>query len=671
MKLFNKIIIILLLLFFGTINVKAANNDFTVENISIEEKNETIKVSNPSYNDNNIESTIEFNKTGDYVKYKIVLNNNTDIIYKIKDVKYDNSNEYINISYEYNNGEINPHEQFELFVTLKYIDEVYSDELIYNLDDISLKIKMEKIIKEEVTKEDSNIIEEEKVIINDNSIPIPNTIDNIKEYLMILLIAIILILVLIKTKINIFIIPIILLLGIVNYAKAESELEVVINIKNNIINIDMNKFDSLINEEIGITKEKIKNIYFVKEEDLPNNVDGSFNISKFNVEKVREYYVKSDDTYDIYIVSNDIFTKYKSKDVSSLFSEFTNLKEVDLSYLDLSNITDMNHMFFSDSNLEKITWPENLNTSKVTDMSYMFRDCNLLKEIDLSNFDTSKVKSMKSMFYKCKSLTNLDVSNFDTANVEEMNFMFLGCSNITELDVSKFNTSKVTSMKSMFNQCSKLKDINVSNFDTSNVTDMSFMFRECNLLKELNLSNFNTKSVIYFQYMFYNCYSLEALDVSGFDVLSAENMSYMFTACSKLKSLDLSNFITTSVTDVNWMFGNCSSLEHLDISNFDTSKVISTYAMFYDCMSLEELDISSFNLENAENVEYMFSDMKKLKTIYVNDNFVINKNAKSSYMFLRDTLLTGENGTKYNSKYTNMIYAKVDSEEEPGYFTKK
>ena len=662
MKLFNKIIIILLLLFFGTINVKAANNDFTVENISIEEKNETIKVSNPSYNDNNIESTIEFNKTGDYVKYKIVLNNNTDIIYKIKDVKYDNSNEYINISYEYNNGEINPHEQFELFVTLKYIDEVYSDELIYNLDDISLRIKMEKIIKEEVTKEDSNIIEEEKVIINDNSIPIPNTIDNIKEYLMILLIAIILILVLIKTKINIFIIPIILLLGIVNYAKAESELEVVINIKNNIINIDMNKFDSLINEEIGITKEKIKNIYFVKEEDLPNNVDGSFNISKFNVEKVREYYVKSDDTYDIYIVSNDIFTKYKSKDVSSLFSEFTNLKEVDLSYLDLSNITDMNHMFFSDSNLEKITWPENLNTSKVTDMSYMFRDCNLLKEIDLSNFDTSKVKSMKSMFYKCKSLTNLDVSNFDTANVEEMNFMFLGCSNITELDVSKFNTSKVTSMKSMFNQCSKLKDINVSNFDTSNVTDM---------LKELNLSNFNTKSVIYFQYMFYNCYSLEALDVSGFDVLSAENMSYMFTACSKLKSLDLSNFITTSVTDVNWMFGNCSSLEHLDISNFDTSKVISTYAMFYDCMSLEELDISSFNLENAENVEYMFSDMKKLKTIYVNDNFVINKNAKSSYMFLRDTLLTGENGTKYNSKYTNMIYAKVDSEEEPGYFTKK
>ena len=41
----------------------------------------------------------------------------------------------------------------------------------------------------------------------------------------------------------------------------------------------------------------------------------------------------------------------------------------------------------------------NLDTSKVTDMNYMFSDCRSLTSLDVSNFDTSKVTNMSFMFY--------------------------------------------------------------------------------------------------------------------------------------------------------------------------------------------------------------------------------------------------------------------------------
>ena len=38
----------------------------------------------------------------------------------------------------------------------------------------------------------------------------------------------------------------------------------------------------------------------------------------------------------------------------------------------------------------------------------MFSECSNLKELDLENFDTTKVTDMTHMFYECRSLKNLD-----------------------------------------------------------------------------------------------------------------------------------------------------------------------------------------------------------------------------------------------------------------------
>ena len=61
------------------------------------------------------------------------------------------------------------------------------------------------------------------------------------------------------------------------------------------------------------------------------------------------------------------------------------------------------------------------------------------------------------------SISNIYFENIDTSKVTNMSNMFYYCENITSLDLSKFDTSKVTNMTSMFCSCKKLKIIYVSN----------------------------------------------------------------------------------------------------------------------------------------------------------------------------------------------------------------
>lgn len=173
--------------------------------------------------------------------------------------------------------------------------------------------------------------------------------------------------------------------------------------------------------------------------------------------------------------------------------------------------------FMNGFKIDKITGLEMLDTSNVTDMSYMFYSCGRYSQVftlDLgNNFDTSNVTNMSYMFYSCgneSAVFTLDLGEkFDTSNVTDMHYMFSSCgvcSQVFTLDLGdKFNTSKVTDMKEMFRSCgsaSKLFTLNLGDkFDTSNVADMRLMFHGCGIQSSafttLDLSKFtvgaNTK----------------------------------------------------------------------------------------------------------------------------------------------------------------------------------
>ena len=183
--------------------------------------------------------------------------------------------------------------------------------------------------------------------------------------------------------------------------------------------------------------------------------------------------------------------------------------------------------FYDCSNLTEIAGIENLNTSEVTNMLYMFGNCSSLTSLDLSKFDTRNVKNMYSMFYRCSSLTSLDVSSFDTRNVKNMGSIFYGCSSLTSLDVSSFDTRNVTDMNGVFFSCSSLASLDVSNFDTRNVTTFARMFCKCTSLTSLDLSNFATKNVESMGIMFYSTPKLKSIYFGdGFEVDKLESVDH-------------------------------------------------------------------------------------------------------------------------------------------------
>ena len=257
------------------------------------------------------------------------------------------------------------------------------------------------------------------------------------------------------------------------------------------------------------------------------------------------------------------------------------------------------YLFGGDHELEGIQFAvvkdiaglELLDTSKVTNMRYMFNGCSALTSLDLSGFDTSKVTYMDNMFNGCSALTALDLSGFDTSQVTSMRDMFGCCSALKSLELSGFDTSRVTDMGEMFYACITLPSLDVSGFDTSRVTDMSGMFQGCSKLTSLDVSGFDTSRVTDMGSMFYGCSVLTSLDLSGFDTSQVTNMSRMFNACSALTALDLSGFDTSKVTNMSYMFNGCSALASLDLSGFDTAHLPKMSNMFNGCIKLKSVTL--------------------------------------------------------------------------------
>ena len=204
---------------------------------------------------------------------------------------------------------------------------------------------------------------------------------------------------------------------------------------------------------------------------------------------------------------------------------------------------------------------QNLNTSEVTDMAYMFNGCNNLVSLDLSNFDTKNVQHMRYMFAGCNLLASLNLSKFNTADVRNMNSMFRECYKLNSLDLSNFNTAKVKDMNNMFNNCQNLTSLNLSNFNTAEVTNMSNMFEHCKKLASLDLSSFKTLKVTGMKNMFDECENLVSLDISNFNTWRVKNMDYMFSYCEKLKTIYSNDFSLVGLPTSKYMFNRCLALK--------------------------------------------------------------------------------------------------------------
>ena len=401
----------------------------------------------------------------------------------------------------------------------------------------------------------------------------------------------------------------------------------------------------------------ITELKFVRGSDVPNEVDATYETSihdtRITPESGKIYAYRKGNV--IYIAPADGVDKvmYAPKNSAYLF--------------------DSRYVGTVVESLTSISF-DNLDTSKVTNMSSMFYQCKSLSSLDLSSFNTSKVTNMGRMFCECNSLSSLDLRNFDTRNVTDMSemfYMFNGNTALTKLDLSSFNTSKVTTMMGMFQGCTLLPELDVSNFNTSNVTNMQSMFETCKGLTTLDLRNFKTSKVTTMSSMFQDCRGLTSLNVSSFDTSKVTSMAFIFRACTALPTLDVRNFDTSKVTSMQGMFDTCRSLTSLDVSSFKTGEATKMEYMFRSCSSLTTLDLSSFDVAYNCAKASMFEGSTNLKTIYAAQDWEVKGSSTGMNMFKNCTSLEGGNGTKYSSSNTYLTYARIDDpvNGKPGYFT--
>lgn len=123
------------------------------------------------------------------------------------------------------------------------------------------------------------------------------------------------------------------------------------------------------------------------------------------------------------------------------------------------------------------------------DASYMFDKFVNLKQVDLSFLNLKKLNKTKFMFGNCKYLTNIDFDNDTTIYLNELEGMFFDCQSLVDLNIFMFNTKNVRNMNSLFYNCKNLKNImiNPSLWSIKNVTNFDKMYFNCQLLK----TNFN------------------------------------------------------------------------------------------------------------------------------------------------------------------------------------
>ena len=302
-----------------------------------------------------------------------------------------------------------------------------------------------------------------------------------------------------------------------------------------------------------------------------------------------------------------------------------------------------------------------IEVKTITDISYMFSECNLLTNLDFSKWNNENVTDMSYMFSNCDSLSSLpertsynnasflaflttpvtfDFSNFNTSNVINMSYLFSNCVNLTKIpDISKWKTNKVKNMEGLFNNCSNLVSLpNINIWNVEKVTHMNRMFYGCKSLSTLpNLSEWTPNCVTDISNMFNNCQNITSIpDISEWNTNNVTDMNNLFNNCSKLFSLpDLSKWNIHNVTNLSYMFNNCSMLSKIpDISKWNTNKVITMKNMFNNCSSILSLpDLSNWDTYNVKDMSYLFKDCTSLYYSPTISNWKTNSLKDMSYMF--------------------------------------
>lgn len=363
---------------------------------------------------------------------------------------------------------------------------------------------------------------------------------------------------------------------------------------------------------------------------------------------------------EIETIDFEAFRTGKASDISGMFRECTALRTIEgLEYWDTSNVTTTSYLFRDCPSLEAIDGIGNWDTSKMTGFYAMFDGCSLVETLDVADWTIRNDVdvTLASIFANCKSLKTIDLSKWDFSGVTNMSYMFYQCESLEEIiGEENWDTSKSTRIDCIFAGAKALKSADVANWDTSNVTSFSAAFQSTQALKNIDLTLWNTSKATQMNGMFQstklesvgNINTKTVTNAKGdtyvsWDVSNVGNMTAIFGHNHGIKELDLSNWNVGKVRTFNYAFGD-TWLETLgDISNWDLSSATNCSYMLGNS-NFGNIDISKWNLsglttlESSSSMLYSLENMTEL-TIpaslkYFGDSFTNHSQSLKTITFL-------------------------------------
>ena len=206
--------------------------------------------------------------------------------------------------------------------------------------------------------------------------------------------------------------------------------------------IDEPKVTKLLSNEFNISNI-IFSIYIGKK-----NNDGEPKLKQIN--KNNTYYFSEAGTYEI----NFVFKTQMN--IAKMFKDIDSLVKVNISSDKGIYNYSLYQAFSGCKNL--IDFYSNINGTNNIDMSYMFYNCTKLSKVEFIN-SINMPNNLEHMFDNCNNLTTLTLNNgLNTSNVTNMSYMFSDCHSINSLNLSFFNISKVNDTSYMFANCTSLNN---------------------------------------------------------------------------------------------------------------------------------------------------------------------------------------------------------------------
>lgn len=360
-------------------------------------------------------------------------------------------------------------------------------------------------------------------------------------------------------------------------------------------------------------------------------------------------------------------------------------KGIKLSDVDTSLITDMSYLFH-ESKRKDFEGIEDWDVSNVEDMSYMFAYMsydsyeNRSKakfNHNLNNWNVSKVKKMSNMFAYCSNF-NHPLDKWDTSNAEDMSFMFNLAKNFNQ-PLNSWNVSNVKTMECMFRGTESFNQP-LDKWDTKKLKTMFGMFdfaegyNSFDSLANLDLNKVSEMSNLCFKryeelplrikaYLqaFYG-YNQNYLNITKenvkevYDLISKDTNKKVLSFKKRLES-EFSEELS-SVTD-NYNFKTIEKAEKYAERNYNAKKYDKKLEFIQNCPVLVKDKSREVNINLIKYIYSEYLSLKKtIKKLEKIDNMVNLLDLKSFVNFIKEIYLKNQ-----DEVITAFVYAIYGGDE--------